>query len=319
MLARFWGTRGSLPTPLTANQVRGKIIGALQAADGIDLADIQAITNFVDQQLGIEIGGTFGGNTSCVQIDEIGDEFLICDMGSGARELGNYALSCTPPNKPAVFHIMMSHSHWDHIMGFPFFTPAYIPGNKIIIRGCHEGLEEIFRLQHSRPFFPVDFDDLGAEIEFVTLRPGESHEIAGVQITGQKQNHESDSYAYRLEHGGKTIIYATDGEHLLENEDDVDTVAAFYHNADLLIFDAMYSLADAVTIRADWGHSSNLVAVELARRANVGHLCLFHHEPGNNDKALADILRETLRYLELSDPNNNLVISAAYDGLEIKV
>jgi phosphoribosyl 1,2-cyclic phosphodiesterase len=319
MLARFWGTRGSLPTAQTAGQVRDKMIAALQAAEGIDLSSRQAVADFVDHELPFQIAGGFGGNTSCVEIDGIGEEYLICDMGSGARELGNRIQTGDQPDKQPVFHILMSHCHWDHIMGFPFFTPAYVPGNKVTIYGCHEELEQVFRLQHSRPYFPVDFEDLGADIEFVTLRPDEPREIAGVRVTGQLQHHESNSYAYRLEHGGKTVIYATDGEHRIEVEAEVDAVASFYRNADLLIFDAMYSLADAVTIRADWGHSSNLVAVELARRAGVSHLCLFHHEPSNDDKTLAGILRDSLRYLELTDPDNNLIISTAYDGLEIKV
>ncbi len=318
MLARFWGTRGSLPVALDIEQVQSKVRAALKQADGRRFADAAALEHFITQELPFNVAGTYGGNTSCVQIDGGSDEYLICDMGSGARQLGNAVMSSRWPHKKPVYHILMSHAHWDHIMGFPFFTPVYVPGQKIRVYGCHDTIEMIFRTQHSRPFFPVDFDELGAEIEFVTLDPEKSHEIAGHRVRAILQRHESDSYAYRIEHRGKSLVYATDGEHRIEDEPAIARIAAFFEAADLVIFDAMYSLADAVTVHADWGHSSNLVAVDLAARARVRHLCLFHHEPSNNDSALARIERDTDRYRELTAEASEMTISTAYDGLEIE-
>ncbi len=317
MLARFWGTRGSLPVALTSQQVNQNLISAVAAAQGRSFSNDDEIARFVADEMPFDVAGTYGGSTSCVQLDDVGDEYIICDMGSGVREFGNAVLSGRWPGRKSVFHVFMSHGHWDHIMGFPFFTPIYVPGNKIIIYGCHDQLEEIFRCQQSRPYFPVDFSELAAEISFVTLPANQVHDIAGLKVKAIKQHHDSDSYAYRFEHGGKSVVYSTDGEYRLEDLPELDEIVEFIRAADLLIFDAMYSLADAATVRADWGHSNNIIAVELAQRAQVKNLCLFHHEPSNGDAALFEILQETKRYLQITAPESELQVTMAFDGLDI--
>ena len=134
---RFWGTRGSLPAPLGERAVRAKIRDALLAARGHALETEHAIDAFIDSRLPFSVRGTFGGNTSCVEIITGGDEYVICDLGTGVREFGNRVLREHGPGRKHTFNIFLSHPHWDHIMGFPFFAPAYIPGNRICIYGCH--------------------------------------------------------------------------------------------------------------------------------------------------------------------------------------
>jgi phosphoribosyl 1,2-cyclic phosphodiesterase len=213
----------------------------------------------------------------------------------------------------------MSHVHWDHIMGFPFFGPAYVPGTHIRIHGCHEVIEQAFRLQQAPPCFPVEFSQLAADIEFVKLTPGRAHEISGVQVTPTPQMHSGESYGYRFEVGGKVVVYTTDSEHKLENRAQTERFVRFFHGADLVVFDAMYSLADAISVKADWGHSSNIIGVELCQMARVKHLVLFHHEPAYDDATIEGVLRETRRFEELTRGTRALQISAAYDGLEIDV
>ena len=217
MLIRFWGTRGSFPAPLDARAVRGKIKEALTRSQTRSFADETELDAFIANDLDFAVVGTFGGNTSCVEIDGGSDSYVLCDLGTGVREFGNRFLSSPHPAKRKVFNIFMSHVHWDHIMGFPFFVPAYIPGHKIRIHGCHEILEQAFRMQHGAPSFPVDFDLLGADISFVPLTPGERHEIAGMAVYPFKQVHEGGSYAYRFEKDGKSVVYATDAEHKIED------------------------------------------------------------------------------------------------------
>jgi phosphoribosyl 1,2-cyclic phosphodiesterase len=219
--------------------------------------------------------------------------------------------------KPATVNVFMSHVHWDHIMGFPLFGPAYVPGTKIRIHGCHDVLEEAFRKQHSAPCFPVEWEQLGASIEFVHLEPGRTHEIAGVGVTTMLQRHGGDSYGYRFESQGKTVVYSTDSEHPLAEAGHTERFVALFRDADLVIFDAMYSLADAISVKADWGHSSNIVGVELCQMAHAKHLVLFHHEPANNDATLEGLLKEARRFEELTRGDQALKVSAAYDGLEI--
>jgi phosphoribosyl 1,2-cyclic phosphodiesterase len=313
----FWGTRGSLPVPLSASQVRDKIMVALIRAGGRNLATPEAAQAFVENELTFPESATFGGNSSCVQIETGGPDYLICDLGSGARELAVQAIARHGPKAPQTYHVLMSHVHWDHIMGFPFFIPAYIPGNRIRIHGCHAVLEQAFRAQNGAPSFPVDFSKLPATIEFVTLEPDRAVEICGFTVTPMKQHHEGDSYGYRLEKDGKTVIYTTDSEHKLDEPSVIERFAAFFRDADLVIFDAMYSLADAVSVKEDWGHSSNIVGLELCQLARARHLCLFHHEPVFDDHRIHQILQETIRLEEITRQDHKVTVSAAYDGLVI--
>jgi phosphoribosyl 1,2-cyclic phosphodiesterase len=317
MLVRFWGTRGSLPVAHTSSAIKQKLIAALVRAAGRALDTPEKAQAFVETELEFATSHTFGGNSPCVEIETGGSEYVLCDLGSGVRAFGSHVLARHGPACPNTFHVFLSHVHWDHIMGFPFFTPAYIPGNRIRIYGCHAGLEEALRRQHGPPSFPVEFSQLGAAIEFTRLEPGRSYEIAGLGVTAMRQRHAGDSYGYRFEGNGKVLVYATDSEHKLDNTTETQAVVAFFRDADLVIFDSMYSLADAISLREDWGHSSNIVGVELCQMARARHLCMFHHEPVLDDERLASVLKETQRFEEITRGEHRLRVSTAYDGMEI--
>lgn len=319
MLVRFWGTRGSLPAPMTARATRAKIRDALRKSAGHDLSSDRKIDQFIETELDFAESSTYGGNTSCVEIDGGGDEHVVCDLGSGSREYGNAIMSNSIAQKKPVINVFQSHPHWDHICGFPFFVPAYIPGNKIRIHGCHDTLEEAYRIQNSAPGFPVDFDMLASDIEFVKLETDTEYEVAGMKVTAMKQYHSGDSYGYRFEKDGKSVVYSTDSEHKFESIDESYGFVEFFRGADLLIFDAMYSLADAISLKEDWGHSSNIIGVELAHRAKVKQLALFHHDPNSDDATISRILAETIRFEELSEEGDSLKVCAAYDGQEIEL
>lgn len=316
MRVRFWGTRGSIPVALTSADIRDKLAQALFAASGKAFGSVGDALAFAHQQLPFALSHTFGGHSSCVELHTGHDEYFVCDMGSGARPFGAHVLA-RQGGRPATINIFMSHVHWDHIMGFPFFGPAYVPGTRIRIHGCHDVLEQAFRLQQAAPCFPVEFDQLRAAIEFVRLAPGEARQIAGVRVTPKLQQHSGDSYAYRFEAGGKCLVYSTDSEHKLENPAETSGFVDFFRGADVVVFDAMYSLAEAISVKADWGHSSNIVGVELCQMAGAKHLVLFHHEPANSDATIETVLQETRRLEELTRGARALQVSAAYDGLEI--
>lgn len=317
MQVRFWGTRGSLPVALTADAVRSKIIAALTAANGRRFVDDAAIAAFTDS-LPFAVAGSYGGSSSCVEIIPGGPEHFICDLGSGARALGQEKLA-SHRGVPQTYHIFLSHLHWDHLMGFPFFGPAYVPGNRLVIHGCHARLEEAVRLQMTPLGFPVAFEHLASTIEFHVMAPGEPCTIAGVEVTAKAQRHGGDSYAYRFAAGGRSVVYATDSEHHPDDRAEFDSVAAFFADADLVIFDAMYSLAEAISIKADWGHSSNIVGVELCQAAGARRLALFHHEPVHDDATLDRILAETRRFEEITRRGEPLAVLAAYDGLTVNL
>lgn len=319
MRVYFWGTRGSLPASLTAAEVRSKVIAAIAAAGDRSFDGPDAIAEFVDGNLPFATRGTYGGNTACIQICDFGeseDEYVICDAGTGLRDLG---ASLAPFRKPEVFHLFISHLHWDHIQGFPFFTPAFIPGNRIHVYGCHADLEEAFVSQQRAPHFPVPFKAMQADIDFTMLRPETTYEIAGLTVQCLLQNHPGDSYGYSFTHGGKRIVYSTDSEHKREAQSPFYPFFDFIDGADLLIFDAQYRLLDAIGLKENWGHSNNIVGVELAVAGKVKRLCLFHNEHTCDDKTFDRFLADTRDYLKIYAPSSPLSIDLAYDGFEIEV
>ena len=313
---RFWGTRGSLPVALTAAGLADKLRGVLRAARGQAIATDADIDRLLGS-LPFALAGTYGGHSSCVQIDAGGPDYVVCDMGSGLRPFGQAAMA-QRAGRPQTFHVFMSHLHWDHIMGLPFFVPAFIPGNRVIVYGSHREIEAALRRQQEPPSFPVGFDTIfEGRIEFRHLEPGVPHQVAGMTVTTMLQRHTGDSYGYRFESHGKVLVYSTDSEHPLADPAHTERFVQFFRDADLVIFDAMYSLADAISVKADWGHSSNVVAVELCQLANVRHLCMTHHEPVFGDAAIEAMLVETRRLEEITRSGAPLRVSAAYDGLDI--
>ena len=314
MRVRFWGTRGSIPVALTVDGVRRKLVAALRGASGRTFRDDAELEAYVDG-LPFADGATFGGHSSCVEIENGGPDFVICDLGTGVRPFGQSALMRNGGGR--TYHVFLSHVHWDHIMGLPFFTPAYIPGNRVIIYGGHPHLEAALRRQQEQPSFPVDFGTFRADISFVRLEPGRWHDVAGMRVLLKLQRHSGDSFGFRFENGGKSVVYSTDSEHDLGNRKETDAFIDFFRGADLVIFDAMYSLADAISVKADWGHSSNIAGVELCHAAGVKHLCMFHHEPAFDDASIARVLADTRRYEEICRTGAPMTVTAAYDGMEI--
>ena len=317
MKVYFWGSRGSVPVSLTAKQVRAKIAAAVHKAVHLHLNSVSDIERFIDEKLPFAVKGGYGGNTSCVEIRG-GDEFVLCDAGTGLRDFGNYITS-SGCGATKEYHIFLSHTHWDHIQGFPFFTPAYIPGNRIHIYSFHEEFEQVFQSQQNSPTFPVPLECMQAEKKFIVLEPDREYDIAGFRVRGIKQNHPGGSYGYCFGRQGKKIVYATDSEHKEDVWDDEQKIIRFFRNADLLIFDAQYSFLEAANVKENWGHSSNIMGVELSVAANVRHLCLFHNEPSCDDENLDQFLEDTRNYLKIYSDTSPLKIDLAFDGLELDI
>lgn len=329
MKLRFWGTTGSIPAPIGGPDVRRKILKALRAASGRAFASDAEILAFIDDELPFEVRSTYGGNTSCLEIaDEDEDTVVLLDGGSGIREYSEHYARSGQSEKPKTFHIFISHLHWDHVIGFPFFKPAYLPGNTIRVYGIHPEIEQIFDYQMKPPWFPVTDKVLQADIRFLVHQPGDSLQVNGLTVKTWEQNHPGKSCGYRFEKNGRTCVYATDCEHTEAAYREDYAYLDHIREADVLIFDAPYNLHDATFNKVNWGHSSNIMGVELAARAGVDHLVLFHHEPSNNDENLSDFLNSTRSYSDIfyaeSTPNRDRPqfpkkISLAYDGMVLDV
>lgn len=320
MRVRFWGTRGSLPVALTAEEFRTRVARVLVAARGRTFRSQQEASEFIDS-LPFDLRGTFGGHTSCVQISPAAPgEIVLCDLGSGVRPLGQQLLAQHGREMRMTFHVFLSHAHWDHIMGFPFFAPAYLPGCTVRVYGGHENLLDALVRQQDTPSFPVPLSALQARIEYERLEPDRVHEIAGLRVTVKRQLHGGDSYGFRFEQDGRCAVYSTDSEHKLAEREEILGFVDFFRDADLVIFDAMYSLADLMTVKADWGHSSNVIGVELCQLAGAKRIALFHHEPMFGDARLAEIEAETRRLEAITRAERPaLQVLSAYDGLEIEL
>jgi len=318
MRVHFWGARGSLPASIPPDAIRQKVIETLRRARGHRLESDEAIENFVDSALPFALRGSYGCNTSCVELQG-GDACILCDAGSGLRDFGNRIMTRMARGEPTPkeFNIFLSHPHWDHIQGFPFFTPAFIPGNRINVYGGHKDLEAVFAGQQVKPYFPVPISVMQAERTFTELEPGRQYTIAGMEVGVIRQNHPGGSFGYSFIKDGKKFVYSTDCEHKREAEQKDYPFLDFFRDADVLVFDAQYKLIEAIEIKENWGHSSNLVAVELAVRSGVKRLCLFHSEHTFDDIALDKFLDDTRKYARLYAPDSPLQIDLSYDGLEV--
>ena len=320
MLVRFWGTRGSLPVARPALAVQGKIARALVAASGRKFNDELEAHAWARNNLPFNAYGSYGGASSCVEIEGADGAFIVCDMGSGLREFGLDAARRCADGHPRVYHFFMSHLHWDHIMGFPFFGPAFDPGAEIIVHAGHPDAEQALRRQQEEISFPVPFDWLRARFTFITHAPGETFQAAGMTVSMIGQHHSHESYGYRFERDGRAVIYSTDSEHKLDNMESEAAFEAFFREGDLVICDTMYSLGDTVSLKQDWGHSSNVVAIDLCHAARAKRLALFHHEPTYSDRDIQQMHAESIRYEELVRADRPpLEVICAYDGLEVRV
>lgn len=256
---RFWGTRGSLAKP-GPHTLR------------------------------------HGGNTSCVEVHAEGGEALVLDSGTGIHDLGQTLVAAG--RRPVNGHLLITHTHWDHIQGFPFFTPLYAPGNTWDVyapRVPGQSIEDVLAGQMAYTYFPITLEQLGATIRYHNIVE-ESFDVGPVRVSAQYVNHPAVTVGFRLEAGGATVVYATDHEphapHLVgaappaapaHRED--GRHLEFLAGADLLIHDAQFTLAE-YPARVGWGHTPAEVAVDYALAAGARQLALFHHDPLRHDDAL---------------------------------
>lgn len=285
----FWGTRGSISTPGRATE-------------------------------------KYGGNTPCVSIEH-GDTMIIIDAGTGIRNLGIELVERFSERESLDLHLLLSHTHWDHIQGLPFFQPAYMPGVKLQIYGAaRKGgfLESILRGQMDQEYFPVSMSALGAELSVHELEPG-TFSIGGLTVDWEDQiYHPGGCIRYRFRCGDKTIVYASDVElnkligtdnQEAEKQAQLADYRAFVHRADLLIGDGQYTEDEYLT-KKHFGHTTIPVLLDQARQAEVRQLAIFHHDPQHSDTFLDEYL------LDLTtdrDPNDELNFMLAREGITLPI
>lgn len=256
-----------------------------------------------------------GGNTACVYI-KIDNHHIILDAGSGIRRLGECLMRQEFGKGRGKAHIFLSHTHWDHIMGFPSFLPAFRSGNEIIIYGVHSGLEQRFSVQQEDEFFPVSLSAMGANIDFVQMRKEETINLGDLKISNTMLNHPGGSFAYRLDRQGKSVVYATDSEYKNLDNEQLQRYIQFFQKADVLIFDAQFTIEESIE-KENWGHSTAIQGVNLASQAGVKNLYFFHHDPSYSDEKLQGILDNASAYQKQESAARELNIALAREGLEL--
>lgn len=251
-----------------------------------------------------------GGNTSCVEV-RLGSQILILDAGSGLYRLGREL----PHRIQAT--ILLSHFHWDHIQGFPFFRPAYDPGTRLTVYGPGSDAAEIeaaLRRQMDAPHFPVPLGALDADIRFAALRSGDELQIGAARVMVRRLNHPQECIGYRISCGATSIAYVTDTEHPADGAVDPN-VMDLARDATVLIYDAQYTDAEyhgaCGRPRKGWGHSTVSAACRVARAARVKRLVLFHHDPSHDDEFIGRVVDQATRLF----PH----VVAACEGMQLEL
>jgi len=238
----------------------------------------------------------YGGNTPCVEM-QVGDKLLIFDLGTGARPLGDNLVSRGAPVDASVF---LSHYHYDHLQGLPFFTPIFIPQNAFTFYGATrngQSVKEILSGQMTQPYFPVTADGVfRAKLSYHDIQAGEVLKVGPAQLTTVELNHPGGNLGYRVECEGRSVVYATDIEHGRDEE----RFFEFAKGADLLIYDSMYTEDEYCgrhgPPRTGWGHSTWQAAVRAANETQAKTLVLFHHDPGRDDAGMTKLLRQVRKH-----------------------
>ncbi len=298
MRLKFWGTRGSIPTP-GEQTVR------------------------------------YGGNTPCLELRLDDEKLIILDAGTGIRNLGDTLME---KGESINAYIFISHPHWDHIQGFPFFKPAFVSGNCFTIVGGETSkvtLQKMIADQMNSIYFPVQLNELKATIKFKRIME-EEFEVFGAKIQTSYVNHPTFGIGYRITQHGKSIVYISDNEPfdrrvaheprrvekaIIEKyskypDNPNKCIFDFVRNADVLIHDATYTPEEYVD-RVGWGHSHYLFTLNVAAEGNVKRLILFHHDPSHPDERVDDIVRKCQN--EIANRHYNFDCLAASEGLEIEV
>lgn len=304
MKVRFWGVRGSIPVPGRTTT-------------------------------------RYGGNTSCVEVRPKGASPIIIDAGTGLRRLGKSLMEEAFGDGKGQTTILISHTHWDHVQGLPFFSPLYREGNAVHIfarqRDTH--LEHVFSAQHDMPYFPVPLSAMHADMHFHELIEGARFDVGKATVTCTRLNHPWIAMAYRIDVDRASVVYCADtapftdilfGREFMVTPPALDQplppdvvaeldkmragVVALAKNADLLIYDTQFT-KEEYRQRPHWGHSHPDDAIAIARDAKAKRLCLFHHAPlrsdDDNDKILATY-RDVIKA-----QNEKFELMSAYEGLEI--
>jgi len=292
MKVKLWGVRGSLPSPQPPQEIEQRLKDTLESFLEQGFGKREA-AKFLSS-LPIHKRGGFGGNTPCCEVFTE-NTILLVDGGSGIRRKG-YELLAGPCGKgEGEIHLLMSHLHWDHVIGIPFFVPIFISGNTIHVYAVQKEVEETFRVLFRKPNFPVPYEALGAEIIYHVLEPRKPSTIGDITFTPYLLDHTDPAWGFRFEHNGRTLSYCLDTECTRAGREELGPDLPLYQNVNVLIIDAQYSLPEAIE-KVNWGHAAATIALDIAMREGIEKVIFTHHDPAASDEKIAVVSRQTEAY-----------------------
>ena len=317
---KLWGTRGSMPRAMTHDRLQTYMSYLMKRAKNRGITDFDGLQRFISNRRPL----TFGGNTTCTEIRDKKDSYFV-DFGTG---LTSYA-ELGKPNEMNHYIFFLSHLHWDHISGLPFFPPIYDQDSTIDIFYVHKGADDYLASVFNGVNFPVRWQELSAYIRLQRLFVNSPiHFDTNLKVTPFKLDHPGDSFGYRFDNRSESVAIAVDNELQRRTADELGEDLECYQELDLLLFDSQYESSE-LAHRYDWGHSSPTLGVDLAYREMIKKLVLVHHDPLADDEKLRKKIKDARSYARKIYPQYRKQwqfvqkggprIVAGYDGLEIDV
>lgn len=321
---KYWGVRGSLPTSLTPEAWAHEFEVLLRGFFKAGFSKAEQVGDYLKTMTLTEVGG-FGTATTCAEVSTA-DGQIIIDGGSGIKNLSDKMMSGPAAKGKANIHIFLTHFHWDHLIGLPFFAPLFITGNRINFYAVQPDLEYIIRMKFKKPTFPVPFEALPSTIKFHTLEPRKQVKVAGMNVTPYQLDHPDPCWGFRIEHGGLVYAHCVDTEGTRSTPEALGPDLPLYQNVDLMYFDAQYTLPELAE-KANWGHSAAQIGLDIAIREKIKHVIFAHHDPGADTQRIYEQRKETREYYEwrltTAETNHasihNVKWRYAHEGLEVEL
>lgn len=319
---KFWGVRGSLPSAPMPEQNVKNFETLMRQFFKSGYKDATEIKEFISSHTVPEIGG-FGTATTCAEVSSPKQQIII-DAGSGIRSLGEEMMKGPAGKGKAEIHIFMTHFHWDHLLGLPFFVPNFIKGNQIHLYAVQPDLQDVVKTKFKKPMFPVAFEHLPSTLHFHQLEPRKALKLQDMTITPYQLDHPDPCWGFKVEAHGQAYAHCVDTEGTRISREALGPDLPLYQGIDLMYFDAQYTLPELAE-KANWGHSAAQLGLDIAFREGIKHVVFAHHDPGADTSQIMAIKEQTREYYDWkikTSANNNIKLPDvkwryAHEGLII--
>lgn len=314
MKIKFWGVRGSLPSSSSPTETKEQFALLMREFLDSGYKTSAEIEQFLNQKKLVDISG-YGVATTCAQVEHDGQS-LIIDGGSGIKYLSDAIAKNKFVHKE--FHILMTHFHFDHILGLPFFSPHFIPGCTIKYYCVQPECEQIVKDLFKKPIFPIKYEDLKANIQFIKLSPYEKRYINGFSVTPYLLDHPDPCYGFRIEAGGLTYGHAVDTEAVRTTREELGKDAGLYENLDLMYIDAQYT-EEEMNHKKGWGHGTFERAFNLCGNFAIKQVYMAHYDPSHSISDIQNIKEKARSSFEKHPAQKTTVWDFAYETQEIEL